>query len=506
MTHARGARVVALCILVVGGSACGGRREAESRPPLADPAPEGSAGPNATRRESGGGEREGWHRIGARGRRFHLALADGHFEVSGETGASAFASGPRVHVYGYAVAPITQAEEPEVLIWFARRDDNARGVVAHDSGWMDYGDTPWIHMHLGVLGEAGEHLAPRWVSSGIGERIEGVEIDASQEGRPAEVVAIQSGRRGRHQVRYRFRDWSLEVEARRQLPPRTGEAERGAELEMADLAFVGDILLGRTVGDRLSAGGYPHAFSAIRPWLDESDLAVGNLEGCFGAPPPAGAGPMVLVAPPEHVRALSYLGVDVLNLANNHCAGEDKRDSQALLAGRGISAVGARPHGLDREPYVVTIDGVTVGVLGGMIWPTTEDRVRRTMTLETAARLRRIADSVDFLAVTVHWGNEYASEPSPAQRRLAHWLIDQGVDAVVGHHPHVVQPVERYGGGIIAYSLGNFVFDQEGYIAGVDGATERGLLLEIRVHRSLGWTAREVETCISDRHVVTRCP
>jgi len=67
--------------------------------------------------------------------------------------------------------------------------------------------------------------------------------------------------------------------------------------------------------------------------------------------------------------------------------------------------------------------------------------------------------SPDYIVYSFHWGNEYVSWPSPEQVDLAHELIDNGVNIIIGHHPHVVQPVEKYNGGVIMYSLGNFLFD-----------------------------------------------
>jgi len=65
----------------------------------------------------------------------------------------------------------------------------------------------------------------------------------------------------------------------------------------------------------------------------------------------------------------------------------------------------------------------------------------------------------DVLVVYVHWGDEYAEAPDLYHRRTAHALIDAGADLVVGHHPHVLQGIERYGRGLIAYSMGNFLFE-----------------------------------------------
>ena len=66
----------------------------------------------------------------------------------------------------------------------------------------------------------------------------------------------------------------------------------------------------------------------------------------------------------------------------------------------------------------------------------------------------------NFLIISLHWGEEYKLINSPAQQKLAHWLIEAGADLIIGHHPHVVQNIEKYQGKLIFYSLGNFIFDQ----------------------------------------------
>jgi poly-gamma-glutamate capsule biosynthesis protein CapA/YwtB (metallophosphatase superfamily) len=82
----------------------------------------------------------------------------------------------------------------------------------------------------------------------------------------------------------------------------------------------------------------------------------------------------------------------------------------------------------------------------------------------------------DVLVVLPHWGIEYAKLPLRSQVTLAHQMIEAGADLVIGSHPHVVQPVEPYHGRWIAYSLGNFVFDQK------DSATHKGLMLKVTLH------------------------
>jgi poly-gamma-glutamate synthesis protein (capsule biosynthesis protein) len=72
--------------------------------------------------------------------------------------------------------------------------------------------------------------------------------------------------------------------------------------------------------------------------------------------------------------------------------------------------------------------------------------------------IKSIRDSVDFIIVVIHWGKEREYHPDKKQTTMGHALINAGADLVVGHHPHVLQPIEKYRGKYIAYSLGNFVF------------------------------------------------
>jgi poly-gamma-glutamate synthesis protein (capsule biosynthesis protein) len=83
----------------------------------------------------------------------------------------------------------------------------------------------------------------------------------------------------------------------------------------------------------------------------------------------------------------------------------------------------------------------------------------------------------DFVVVQAHWGIEYQGEPSDRQKSLAHQMVDAGADAVVGHHPHVLQGVERYKGKFIIYSLGNFMFDLKRPIS------HPGMVLRLRLEK-----------------------
>jgi poly-gamma-glutamate synthesis protein (capsule biosynthesis protein) len=77
--------------------------------------------------------------------------------------------------------------------------------------------------------------------------------------------------------------------------------------------------------------------------------------------------------------------------------------------------------------------------------------------IEAVEKLKKKADVV---IVSLHWGDEYRQKPNSRQIKIAHQLIDAGADLILGHHPHVLQPIEEYKDGVVVYSLGNFVFDQ----------------------------------------------
>jgi len=251
-----------------------------------------------------------------------------------------------------------------------------------------------------------------------------------------------------------------------------------------DLVFVGDVVLGEYLFDDHHSFAGPLApgdpFADVAELL-EADLVVGNLESPvmreipaksplryghrFGASAPAVAG-------------LAAGGFDVMSVANNHAndLGRDGLEqTPEVLRAAGITPVGEARH--DGSPLqVVTHEhrGWKIAFLSATTWlnhaPTPGDpkvpvvgvsRLKRALVpLVEQARAEH-----DLVIVLLHWGQERRERPEPAQIHAAHAFIDAGADLVIGHHPHVLQGVERYGDGLIAYSLGNFLFParEEGF-------------------------------------------
>ena len=269
---------------------------------------------------------------------------------------------------------------------------------------------------------------------------------------------------------------------------------------LVTVAAVGDVLLHDAVQKFAATrpDGYLSLFQPVADLIRGADIAFANLEG------PAAAGITKTgraTAPPDRLwddwvysgypmfnyhpsvlGALKQAGFDVLLTANNHAL-----DRYAVGADRTIDAIraaglehtGTRRRGGSEEPWYAVTEaakdgetwriawlGCTYGTNGlpdkhGQVLRCYRDRARVLGIIEALAR----RDDIDAVMFAPHWGAEYEHEPEPRQRALAVAAIEAGATAVVGTHPHVMQPVEKHVAkdgreGLIAYSIGNFVSNQ----------------------------------------------
>lgn len=237
------------------------------------------------------------------------------------------------------------------------------------------------------------------------------------------------------------------------------------------VAAVGDIMLGGTARPELRRYGYDYPFEHVATLLQDADIAFGNLEGPLtDAGAPEGDKQYVFRSPPAKVvPALKRAGFDVLSLANNHSLDYGPHglaDTEAALRAHGIAAIGA---GVDaraaRAPAVVEARGKKLGFLAySLTLPenffATDNRPGTAFGHEDQVRadVAALKSRVDFVLVSFHWGQEGKTELRDYQVRVGHAAIEAGAHAVIGHHPHILQGVERYRDGVILYSLGNFVF------------------------------------------------
>ena len=253
-----------------------------------------------------------------------------------------------------------------------------------------------------------------------------------------------------------------------QPPPATG---RAAPVEEFRIAAVGDIMLGGTAQPEMQKYGYDYPFDKTRQIIRQAQIAFCNLEGPLTDDGAAEVEKKYLFrSPPDKVApALARAGFNVASLANNHSLDygfQGLEDTRAALEKAGIQPVGAgRDLAQARAPVYMKADNATVAFLAYSLvfpeefWagpqkPGTAFGHERYVRADVAAARRR----ADIVVVSFHWGQEGKTELRDYQTLLAHAAIDSGASVVLGHHPHVLQGVERYKDGMIIYSLGNFAF------------------------------------------------
>lgn len=256
-------------------------------------------------------------------------------------------------------------------------------------------------------------------------------------------------------------------------------AARAPEPE-GTLVCAGDVMLGRGVARLCRERGEDYPFALVAGYLQSADLAFGNLECSLTDLSTRFPRVNALRGYPQMAPALARAGFDVLSVANNHSIDYGRRGlahTRELLAAAGIAPVGAGATQAEAEQgVVVTARGLRVGFLAYSRFPYLEfvrDPQRETVLGLDEETLRRtvpaLARRCDVVVVSCHWGTEGVPTPDPEERALAHLAVDLGADLVVGHHSHVRGEVEQYRGALIAYGLGNLVFDEsrggnEGYL------------------------------------------
>lgn len=234
---------------------------------------------------------------------------------------------------------------------------------------------------------------------------------------------------------------------------------------------VGDIMLGRYVETLMNRHGVEYPFSFWNEFNLDQDVILGNLEGPITANH---------VHTPDFTTSFSFqprvadllssMGFTHLNLANNHTFDRGASafyETMDFLTEAGITSIG-HPRNVDLD-YVIqeNINGTDI------VWIGINEAVSSFFDLEEAiATVSEFQDSL--VVITIHWGNEYQLSSNNRQKEIAHALIDNGADLIIGHHPHVVQEIEIYNDKLIFYSLGNFIFDQ--YFS---QDTQEGLVLYI---------------------------
>jgi poly-gamma-glutamate capsule biosynthesis protein CapA/YwtB (metallophosphatase superfamily) len=243
------------------------------------------------------------------------------------------------------------------------------------------------------------------------------------------------------------------------------------------LAAVGDIMLARSLGDRILQNGGDGIFAAVESTLRSADLAIGNLECAIGDGGVRAPKAYTFRAPAASATLLQKAGFDLLSLANNHSldyGGATLAGTLGLLEENGIVGIGAGNNkDAAAAPGFFSIRGVRLAFFAFVdvpkeylgfdvrVWTAgpSSPGVAWAEPEEIRLHIQELRSRADFIIVMLHFGEEGKATPTQGQMRLARWSIDAGADIVIGSHPHILETIEQFKNGIIAYSLGNFVFD-----------------------------------------------
>jgi len=245
-------------------------------------------------------------------------------------------------------------------------------------------------------------------------------------------------------------------------------------------------MLSRAVGDKMKKlNDWKWPFEKIGDYLAGADLTFGNLEGPISSQGRNVGSIYSFRADPKAIEGLKYAGFDVLSVANNHIGDWAKAamdDTFEVLKSNGIDYAGG---GFSAEEAhsarVEEVNGTKIGFLAytalgakyteatasssGIAW------LNKEKMAQDIAEAKKISDLV---IVSIHFGDEYKQKSNNFQKDIARSAIDAGAALIIGHHPHVVEEIEQYKDGWIAYGLGNFIFDQT-----FSKETMEGMLLKV---------------------------
>lgn len=251
----------------------------------------------------------------------------------------------------------------------------------------------------------------------------------------------------------------------------------GVPTDSVTLVFAGDAMQhdSQLKAAAQTNGSYDYStyFTAIKPYIEAADLAVVNLETPLGGEPYSGY-PM-FCAPDSYLDALTDAGFDFILAANNHTL--DRRDKGVCrtietFRKRGVPYAGIYRNRAERDtvcPAIIDVNGFKIAILN-YTYGTNGIKIQRDVVVDYIDRnviSRDIAHArqlgAEIIVTAMHWGDEYKLLPNQSQKRLADWLIDLGVDLIIGGHPHVIQPMEMRHSDkhdkdvFLVYSLGNFI-------------------------------------------------
>lgn len=284
------------------------------------------------------------------------------------------------------------------------------------------------------------------------------------------------------------------------------------------LLFVGDLMQhqGQIDAARTATGyDYSSCFDYVKEEIKSADLAIANLEVALGGKPYKGY--PAFSTPDEYLTAIHNAGFNVLITANNHSLDRRKQGLERtirLLDSLNIPHAGTYatseerkkryPLLLEKNGFRIALLNYTYGTNGILVTPPNIVNYIDTATIAKDIEASK-ALKPDVIIACMHWGIEYQSLPNKEQKSLVDWLLQKGVNHVIGSHPHVVQPIEVRPDSltndkhVVVYSLGNFISNMSAR------RTDGGLMVRMELVKdttvrlnhceySLVWTARPIQS------------
>lgn len=261
---------------------------------------------------------------------------------------------------------------------------------------------------------------------------------------------------------------------------------------------------------------FDNNFKYVKPYISNSDLAIGNLETTLAGPKAKYSSFPKFNSPDELADAIKNSGVDIVSTINNHTydrGSDGVYRTIDVLNSKDIEHVGTQKNDEDENFLIKDIDGVKLGITAysyGQVYGSTTALNGLNIDYNDLNNLNifnssyvdiafnEIKDTLDVMnnketdlqAVILHWGDEYTRQPNKFQKELAKKLCDYGVDIIIGSHPHMVQPIEMIKSDendnetLVIYSLGNFLSNQRNEILNKK-YTEDGVIVNIGINKNL---------------------
>lgn len=238
------------------------------------------------------------------------------------------------------------------------------------------------------------------------------------------------------------------------------------------IAFVGDVMLGRSLNETIANNGCSYIWGNMIKHLQNADLSLINLETTLTRSNKIRPKVFNFKSHPQNVKCLTDVGIDVVNLANNHSLDfdiEGLQETLHTLDTTGILHVGAGMNTTEaRKPVIITVHDVKIGIIGYSDnepdWKAgiNEPGINYIHVGDLQAiqqDIHAIRDKVDIVIATIHWGPNMREKPSDEFVNFAHAMIDAGIDIIHGHSAHILQGVEIYKNKLIMYDTGDFIDD-----------------------------------------------